>query len=79
MLVLHMALAIIGLLFICAHLFRYLATRRIKFFRSMVDGYHRHRPRRAGISPPSERIHVLMRRIKKMCLVSHFRNLSALV
>lgn len=44
MLVLHMALAIIGLLFICAHL--YLCTLGDtpgQIFRSMVDGYHRHR------------------------------------
>ncbi|POT58486.1 thiosulfate reductase cytochrome B subunit [Citrobacter amalonaticus] len=44
MLVLHMGLAIVGLLFICAHI--YLCTLGDtpgQIFRSMIDGYHRHR------------------------------------
>ncbi len=70
MLVLHMALAIIGLLFICAHL--YLCTLGDtpgQIFRSMVDGYHRHRTAPRGISPPSERIHKIMSARK--CALCH--------
>lgn len=44
MLVLHFVLAIIGLMFICVHI--YLCTlgdTPLQIFRSMIDGYHRHR------------------------------------
>ncbi|AWS96214.1 MULTISPECIES: thiosulfate reductase cytochrome B subunit [Citrobacter] len=52
MLVLHMALAIVGLLFICAHI--YLCTLGDtpgQIFRSMFDGYHRHRSHHAETAP----------------------------
>ncbi|NDO80303.1 thiosulfate reductase cytochrome B subunit [Citrobacter sp. NCU1] len=52
MLVLHMALAVVGLLFICAHI--YLCTLGDtpgQIFRSMIDGYHRHRSHHAESSP----------------------------
>lgn len=44
LLILHMGLAVVGLLFICAHI--YLCTLGDtpgQIFRSMIDGYHRHR------------------------------------
>lgn len=44
MLTLHLALALVGLLFLCAHI--YLCTLGDtpgQIFRSMLDGYHRHR------------------------------------
>ena len=47
-LVLHMVLAIVGILFICAHI--YLCTLGDtpgQIFRSMIDGYHRHRSHHA--------------------------------
>lgn len=52
MLVLHMVLAIVGLLFICAHI--YLCTLGDtpgQIFRSMIDGYHRHRSHHAETAP----------------------------
>ena len=52
MLVLHMVLAIVGLLFICAHI--YLCTLGDtpgQIFRSMIDGYHRHRTHHAETAP----------------------------
>lgn len=44
MLTLHMVLAVVALMFLCAHL--YLCTLGDtpgQIFRSMLDGYHRHR------------------------------------
>ncbi len=52
MLVLNMALGMIGILFIWAHI--YLCTLGDtpgQIFRSMIDGYHRHRSHHADVSP----------------------------
>ncbi|HFZ8992991.1 TPA: thiosulfate reductase cytochrome B subunit [Citrobacter freundii] len=51
MLTVHMVLAVIGLLFICAHI--YLCTLGDtpgQIFRSMIDGYHRHRAHHKNVS-----------------------------
>lgn len=70
MLVLHMALAIIGLLFICAHL--YLCTlgdTPDKFSVAWLTAIIVIVPRRAGISPPSERIHKI--KLARKCALCH--------